>query len=452
MNGEEITAIVDQLFVGNKLARGDVTSHDGTIRVDLRNIRSPICVLCSWGDDITPPQQALNWILDLYASDEDLVVQGQTIVYCVHPKVGHLGIFVSGAIARKEHAGFVELLDLIEALPPGLYEMLIDDKKPGMRAEELVTDRYVTRFEQRSIADIVTLCGDREGERPFEVVRKLSEVNAGLYEQLAAPAVQALSTEPMAAARRRLHPLRVQRWAMSDLNPMVWPIAAAAAMVRGSRHACAADNPFRAMERDMAKSVERAMENASNAQHKAVEQVFGLLYDTPLARAAAGLAGQPAPVPLGADPLRRDLARREAEELRAGAGKGTLQDGIVRILLLLMNENGAIDERTYRALHAVRDELPARHRPTPAEMHEVARRQALLLRSDRAAAVHGLSEIFAAPKDREMAETVLRKAAALVGARIDATPHGPMAVLLDRRDDAPAAERPTARRVIDPAA
>jgi hypothetical protein len=240
---------------------------------------------------------------------------------------------------------------------------------------------------------------------------------------------------------------------MSDLNLIVWPIAAAAAMVRGSRTACAAHNPFRAMERDLAKSVERAIENASNGQHKAVKQVFGLLHDTSLARAAAGLAGQPAPVPLGADPLRRDLARLEAEELRAGAGKGTLQDGIVRILLLLlMNENGAIDERTYRALHAVHDELPARHRPTPAEMHEVARRQALLLRSDRAAAVHGLSEIFAAPKDREMAETVLRKAAALVGVRIDATPHGPVAVLLHRRDDAPAAERPTARRVIDPAA
>jgi hypothetical protein len=56
MNREEITAIVDLLFVGNKLARGEVTSYDGTIRVDLRNIRAPICVLCSWGDDITPPQ------------------------------------------------------------------------------------------------------------------------------------------------------------------------------------------------------------------------------------------------------------------------------------------------------------------------------------------------------------------------------------------------------------
>src|SRR4051794_24730954 len=258
MNREEITAIVDQLFVGNKLASGEVVSHDGTLHVDLRNIRAPICVLCSWGDDITPPQQALNWILDLYASDDDLIAQGQTIVYTVHPNVGHLGIFVSGAVARKEHAGFVELLDLIEALPPGLYEMLIEDKKPGMRAAQIVPDRYVTRFEQRSLANIAALCGDREGERPFQVVRRLSEANAGLYEQLVAPVVRSMASEPVAEATRRLNPLRVQRWALSDLNPMIWPIAALASVVRANRQACAADNPYRTMERDAAKAIERA--------------------------------------------------------------------------------------------------------------------------------------------------------------------------------------------------
>jgi hypothetical protein len=451
MNREEMTAIVDQLFVGNKLARGEVTSQDGKIRVDLRNIRSPICVLCSWGDDITPPQQALNWILDLYASDDDLIAQGQTIIYCVHPKVGHLGIFVSGAVARKEHAAFVELLDLIEALPPGLYEMLIDDKKPDMRAAEIVPDRYVTRFERRSIADIVALCGDREGERPFEVVRRMSEMTTGLYEQLAAPAVKALSNETMAETMRRLHPLRAQRWAISDLNPMLWPIAAAAAAVRGNRQSCAEDNPFRTTERETAKSVEHAIERATVAHHKAVEQAFSALYATPLARAAAGLAGVPPAQPIGANPLRRELARREAQDLLANAGKGTLQDGIVRILLLLMNEYGAIDERTYRALRAVGDELPARQRLTPEEMREVARRQALLLRVDRTAAVHGLAEIFAAPKDRAMAEAILRKVAELVGVRIDMTPQGPMAVLLRPKDDAEA-ERPAARRAVDPAA
>ena len=35
--------IVDQLFIGNRLATGELTFADGT-RVDLRNIASPIIV------------------------------------------------------------------------------------------------------------------------------------------------------------------------------------------------------------------------------------------------------------------------------------------------------------------------------------------------------------------------------------------------------------------------
>ncbi len=432
LNGEEITAIVDQLFVGNKLARGEVTSADGRVRIDLRNIRSPICVLCSWGDDITPPQQALNWILDLYASDEDLIAQGQTIVYCVHPRVGHLGIFVSGAVAQKEHAGFVELLDLIETLPPGLYEMLIEDKKPEMRAAQLVPDRYVTRFERRSIAALEALCGDREGERPFEVVRRVSEVNAGLYQELASPVMRGMASEPAAQAARTLHPLRLQRWALSDLNPMMWPVAAMAGMVADDRRPCKDDNPFRALERSMAAAVEKSLETVAKARDGMAEQTFRALYATPVARAAAGLREAPPTLPLGADPVRRELARREAQDMLAQAATGTVRDGIVRLVLMLLGKDGTIDERTYRALRAARAELPPRFRGTQAEMREVIRREALLLRTDHDAALRGLRAIFAAPKDRASAEAALRKAAEAVGVRIDMTPSGPMAVLLER--------------------
>jgi poly(3-hydroxyalkanoate) synthetase len=34
-------------------------TSDG-VRIDLRNIRSPILVFCSYGDNITPPAQALG--------------------------------------------------------------------------------------------------------------------------------------------------------------------------------------------------------------------------------------------------------------------------------------------------------------------------------------------------------------------------------------------------------
>jgi len=104
LNAPEIQTIVDNLFI------------------DLRNIRSPIIVFCSRGDNITPPPQALGWITDLYQNEDEVRAHGQTIVYAVHESIGHLGIFVSGDVARKEHQEFTSNIDLIDVLPPGIFE------------------------------------------------------------------------------------------------------------------------------------------------------------------------------------------------------------------------------------------------------------------------------------------------------------------------------------------
>ena len=81
------------------------------------------------GDNITPPEQAFNWIADVYGSTEDIKARGQVIVGLLHKNVGHLGIFVSGKVAKKEHAQIVSVLKSVEALPPGLYGMKIREHK-----------------------------------------------------------------------------------------------------------------------------------------------------------------------------------------------------------------------------------------------------------------------------------------------------------------------------------
>ena len=113
------------------------------VRVDLRNIKSPIIVFCSWGDDITPPQQALGWILDLYDHEDEIVAAGQTIVYCLHQSIGHLGIFVSGKVATKEHGEFAQAMDLIDLMPPGLYEAVITGIDETVENPELVQGDYL---------------------------------------------------------------------------------------------------------------------------------------------------------------------------------------------------------------------------------------------------------------------------------------------------------------------
>src|ERR1700752_333225 len=130
LNAEEMQFIVDELFVGNNLAAGKIQTADGAA-IDLRNIGSPIVVFCSQGDNITPPQQALGWILDLYEDVDEIRAYGQTIVYTIHETIGHLGIFVSTGVARKEHGEFSSNIDLIDTLPPGLYEAKFERKAGG---------------------------------------------------------------------------------------------------------------------------------------------------------------------------------------------------------------------------------------------------------------------------------------------------------------------------------
>ncbi len=101
MTEVEIRWIVEQLFIGNRLARGEANIERGR-PIDLKRIRSPIIVFTSHGDAITPPQQALNWIPDTYADVNEIKIRGQRIIYMIHEKVGHLGMFVSSSVAKRE--------------------------------------------------------------------------------------------------------------------------------------------------------------------------------------------------------------------------------------------------------------------------------------------------------------------------------------------------------------
>ncbi|MFL5192999.1 MAG: DUF3141 domain-containing protein, partial [Microvirga sp.] len=140
MDRQEIKWIVENLFVGNNLADGDAEWSEGRA-FDLRAIQSPIILFASLGDNITPPQQAFNWVADLYPTTEALKANGQVIVGLMHKSVGHLGIFVSGAVAKREHTQIVDLIEYIEHLPPGLYGMQVEEQKTNgsVRYDVLLT-------------------------------------------------------------------------------------------------------------------------------------------------------------------------------------------------------------------------------------------------------------------------------------------------------------------------
>ncbi|MCM2318984.1 MAG: DUF3141 domain-containing protein [Pseudomonas sp.] len=231
MNREEIEWITRNLFVGNRLWSGETRNASGEA-FDLRAIRSPIILFASLGDNITPPQQAFNWVADVYGSTEEIKARGQVIVGLLHEEIGHLGIFVSGKVARKEHAQIVSVLEHIEMLPPGLYGMEIIEQCGSDGQIE-----YEVEFHEKRLEEIVARLNrfQRADERPFQAVADLSEFNQRAYQLFVQPWVQAMSSDFSAEQLRELHPLRVQHWGVSDRNPWLWWLAPAAGAVKAQR-------------------------------------------------------------------------------------------------------------------------------------------------------------------------------------------------------------------------
>ncbi|MEK1870660.1 MAG: DUF3141 domain-containing protein, partial [Ensifer adhaerens] len=289
LNAEEMQFIVDELFVGNKLAAGEIRTSDGTA-IDLRNIRSPIVVFCSKGDNITPPQQALDWILDLYDSVDEIRAYGQTIVYTVHETVGHLGIFVSAGVARKEHDEFASNIELIDVLPPGLYEAVLTPANEAAEGRALVSGEWLMRCEPRTLEDIRALGGnDIEDDRRFATAAKLSEINLALYRTYLQPMVKAAATPPVAEAMRNMHPLRLQYALFGPDNPFMAWTSALADYVRENREPAAAGNPFIAWQEALSQQIVDGLETWRRTAEYLSEQSFHAIYGAPTLQAALGI-------------------------------------------------------------------------------------------------------------------------------------------------------------------
>ena len=288
LNAIEMQAIADDLFVGNKLSAGDIYTSDGT-RVDLRSIKSPIIVFCSFGDNITPPQQALGWVLDLYDSDDELRTYGQTIIYSLHQSIGHLGIFVSAKIATKEHQELTQAMDLIDALPPGLYEAVITEKDAATAGANLVAGPYVIRFVARKLDDLRALGGnDHEDDLRFATVARISAINQGLYRNYVSPFIRTFASDASAEWLQNLHPYRLRFEIFSDKNPFMQPLASVANGIREHRHAVKRDNPLLSLQHEISRWHVAALERYQLVRDQWVEDWFMTIYGSPMLQSLVG--------------------------------------------------------------------------------------------------------------------------------------------------------------------
>lgn len=399
LNAEEMQFIADELFVGNRLASGEISTSEG-VRVDLRNIKSPVIVFCSWGDNITPPQQALDWILDLYDAEDEIVANGQTIVYALHQSIGHLGIFVSAKVATKEHEEFAQTMDLIDVLPPGLYEAVMTEKAPDTAHPELVSGNYLVRFEARTLTDIRALGGnDAEDDLRFATVARVSEIEQGLYRTLVSPIVWMMTTKQTGAWLRAMHPHRMRFEMFSDRNPFLRPLAQLADSVRASRRQAGEDNPFLALQERMSRHIVQTLDGFRDVRDSFTEALFETVYGSRFLQAMVGLRADAsiARRRIGRDVAHEAAVFRTIAQLKAGIERGGLREAVIRALLFIgLSGTGlTADERGFTVLKQIRASLPADRRLALGEFKELVREQYLMLRLEEDRALAAIPKLLA---------------------------------------------------------
>ncbi|CAB5134562.1 Poly(3-hydroxyalkanoate) synthetase [Olavius algarvensis associated proteobacterium Delta 3] len=401
MTRKEIHTIVDGLFVGNKLERGEFVLEDGS-EVDLKRNDNPVVVFASFGDNITPPQQAFNWIVKTYGTAEEIKRRGQVIVGIGHSKIGHLGIFVSAKIARKEHKEIIASFDMLNYLPPGLYEMRIkeDPEAPG---------EYLVSYIEKTMEDILALDDGLEDEQAFYPVMALSNANDTLYRMFVSPWIRLAANDMTAELLKQLNPLRVQRYLFSDLNPWMIPINMWASMIKKNDRRCQVreNNGFRKMEAHNAKAIFYALDAYRLIRDRVSEQWFKTIYESPWMRVFHPFV--PADAEKVANAQLEALRRRDAAKWRRFMAVGSFPEAIMRIFLAV----GFADQRIYRHGYKVIGRLIRGNRRLrdigDTELQRIVRTQARILQTDTDAAIDALPVLLTSRKDRKEALSMLNQ-------------------------------------------
>lgn len=397
MNTDEIHFIVNKLFVGNELESGHLVMDDGRI-INLKHFKTPILAFASEGDNITPPPQALNWIYKVYGTVEEIKKCGQVIIYMIHKEIGHLGIFVSGKIAKKEHRQILANIGWLEYMAPGLYEMVIDKEQTNGK------EGYEVSFEVREMADLLTLDDGQSDEIPFNAVNGVSRFSDALYRTYLSPFVKAMIDESTAETIRQLHPLRSQRYIFSDDNPFCWPFKYAPEMIGPHRKIVDKNNIFVQLEELYSANVKVCWDYFRDIRDMGQEAAFKAIYATPWMENLFGDMGGSSKRELKSAEIEQQFLKKQQKELellKKELPKGGYTEAAVRIMLAVAGADRSFDIREFQTAENIIQGSQRLKKMTPEAYQELIKKQAHLIAMFPSESLEAVAEMLPAPSDRK---------------------------------------------------
>ena len=394
MNREEIHFIISNLFVGNMLEQGLLEMDEDRI-IDLKNINEPILVFASSGDNITPPQQAFNWIVKVWGSVEEIKNDNKVIVYLLHDTIGHLGIFVSGAVSRKEHNEIIGSIDLMEYLSPGLYEMVIKEGKDKLKKGD-----YEVVFEERDIKDLLSLDDEVVDEDDFQIVASVSENNDFLYTSFISPWVKLFSNDITAEISRQMHPLRWTKYIFSDMNPFMAPFKFLAPIIKGHRKHLSNGNMFAAMEKSWSNNLAAGLDQYRDVRDDTMEQVFRTIYGN---NALQWWFSEADAEHMAIYDDEQIASEKEIPDLME---KGSFLKGVLRIMVAMAGSDHLFQRDELKLIRKLVQHYNVFSKTTEHDIKVKLKEQARLLQIDRDKAIKALPKLIRGAENRLVALTI----------------------------------------------
>jgi len=218
-------------------------------------------------------------------------------------------------------------------LRSGLYVMELQETSGKGKEKYLSTFREVKLEDARDFNRL-----QRKDEKPFEVVAEVSVMNEKAYALFGRPWVKSLVNETTAQMGRTFHPNRAQRWAFSDFNPVMWPVAAMAESVKAKRKPVEPGNPWRKLEAIGSEMITASWNLYRDLRDAASESLFFQIYGSMIVLGATGDVKPGQPVVKQPDVRELPFVR----EAMAQIDKGGYLEALARIGALLGQFAGPI--------------------------------------------------------------------------------------------------------------
>ena len=295
---------------------------------------------------------------------------------------------------------------MIDLMPPGLYEAVIEDVGEDTANRDLIEGElsvparaadarrhpHARRQQRRGRSEV-------RGRRP-----RVEHQPAALRNLCSAVRTTSLTPPAFGEWARKMHPNRVRFAIFSDENPAMRLVAEGAeAGPQEATGPVAEDNIFSLPKRPVANAISGSLSAFGAARDAMTEQLFHLTYGSPLP-AGAGRARSDKATPRPRARARCCFAnrrrRRKRAELEDQVRQGRRSRGGASLdRLCPIAAKAAPTSAASPSLKQLHDAQPPGRPRTMAELKEVLRDQSLLLRLDEKRAVAAIPKLL--PRDAE---------------------------------------------------